>query len=97
RARVTASSSAAAAARAVSIDGSPGVQSGCRPITAYSAESGICFEFSARSTISGPIPAQSPSVIPIRTLSLIRARVRARARLRAREVVDLDDQQLRRF
>src|SRR5207237_486864 len=48
RARVTASSSAAAAARAVSIDGSPGLQSGCRPISAYSSESVICFDFRAR-------------------------------------------------
>src|SRR4029077_6262515 len=71
RASVTASSSAAAAARAVSTVGSPGFQFGCRPITTYFAEFGIRPDFRARSTISGPIPAQSPSVIPMRKLLLV--------------------------
>ena len=71
RASVTASSSAVAAARAVSIVGSPGLQFGCRPITTYSAESGTRPDFSARLTISGPIPAQSPSVIPMRRLFVL--------------------------
>src|SRR6476619_6178784 len=66
RASVTASSSAAAAARAVSAVGSPGLQFGCRPRTTYSVESGTRPDFRASSTISGPIPAQSPSVMPTR-------------------------------
>src|SRR6476646_783999 len=66
RASVTASSSAAAAARAVSDVGSPGLQFGCRPRTKYSVESGTRPDFRASSTISGPIPAQSPSVMPTR-------------------------------
>src|SRR6476469_6232596 len=66
RASVTASSSAAAAARAVSAVGSPGLQLGCRPRTTYSVESGTRPDFRASSTISGPIPAQSPSVMPTR-------------------------------
>jgi hypothetical protein len=32
----------------------------------YSADFGTRLDLSARSTISGPIPAQSPSVMPIR-------------------------------
>src|SRR5262249_305760 len=71
RASVTASSSAAAAARAVSGVGSPGLQFGCRPRTTYSVESGTRPDFRARSTISGPIPAQSPSVIPMRFAVLL--------------------------
>src|SRR4030095_17025446 len=66
RASVTASSSAAAAARAVSGVGAPGLQLGCRPRTTYSVESGTRPDFRASSTISGPIPAQSPSVMPMR-------------------------------
>src|SRR5215471_2017676 len=66
RASVTASSSAAAAARAVSGVGSPGLQFGCRPRIRYSVESGTRPDFRASSTISGPIPAQSPSVTPMR-------------------------------
>src|SRR6516225_1302347 len=66
RASVTASSSAAAAARAVSGVGCPGLQFGWRPMTTYSVESGTRPDFKASSTISGPIPAQSPSVIPMR-------------------------------
>src|SRR6476620_5410190 len=66
RASVTASSSAAAAARAVSGVGTPGLQFGCRPRKTYSVESGTRPDFSASSTISGPIPAQSPSVMPMR-------------------------------
>src|SRR5580765_6173726 len=66
RASVTASSSAAAAARAVSDVGSPGLQFGCRPRTTYSVESGTRPDLRASSTISGPIPAQSPSVMPTR-------------------------------
>jgi hypothetical protein len=64
--RVTASSSAVAAARAVSGVGWPGLQLGCLPSTTYSAESGTRPDLRASSTISGPIPAQSPSVIPMR-------------------------------
>src|SRR5437016_3705900 len=63
---MAASSSAAAAARAVLNVGAPGLQPGCRPMTTYSAESGTRPDFRARSTISGPMPAQSPSVIPMR-------------------------------
>src|SRR2546421_9166023 len=66
RASVTASSSAAAAARAVSDVGTPGLQFGCRPRTTYLVESGTRPDFRASSTISGPIPAQSPSVMPMR-------------------------------
>src|SRR6266446_6985215 len=66
RASVTASSSAAAAARAVSGVGTPGLQFGCRPRSTYSVESGTRPDFRASSTISGPIPAQSPSVMPMR-------------------------------
>src|SRR5207253_11231601 len=66
RASVTASSSAAAAARAVSGVGTPGLQLGCRPRTTYSVDSGTRPDFRASSTISGPIPAQSPSVMPMR-------------------------------
>src|SRR5438093_405829 len=66
RASVTASSSAAAAARAVSRVGCPKEQSGYLPTILYSADFGTRSAFSARSTISGPIPAQSPSVIPTR-------------------------------
>src|ERR1700747_3627920 len=71
RARVTASSRAAAAARAVSGVGWPGLQSGWRPRTTYSAESGTRPDFRASATISGPIPAQSPSVIPMRNLLVL--------------------------
>src|SRR5262245_49100662 len=66
RASVTASSSAAAAARAVSGVATPGLQFGCRPRTMYSVESETRPDFRASSTISGPIPAQSPSVTPMR-------------------------------
>src|SRR5262249_31939502 len=66
RASVTASSSAAAAARAVSAVGSPNVQLGYLPMIWYSAEFASRSDFRASSTISGPIPAQSPSVIPMR-------------------------------
>src|SRR4029077_9532371 len=66
RASVTASSSAAAAARAVSDVDWPGLRLGWRPRTTYSIESGTRRDFKASSTISGPIPAQSPSVIPMR-------------------------------
>src|SRR6516165_2106155 len=66
RASVTASSSAAAAARAVSVVGSPGLQLGWRPMTTYSVESGMRPDRRASSTISGPMPAQSPSVTPMR-------------------------------
>jgi hypothetical protein len=34
----------------------------------YSADRGIRADFSARSTISGPMPAESPSVMPMRGL-----------------------------
>src|SRR4029077_16698142 len=71
RASVTASSSAAAAARAVSGVGSPGLQFGCRPRTTYSVESGTRPDFRASSTISGPIPAQSPSVMPMRGFGVL--------------------------
>src|SRR5205823_15036676 len=71
RASVTASSSAAAAARAVSAVGSPGLQFGCRPRTTYSVELETRPDFRASSTISGPIPAQSPSVIPMRGFVLL--------------------------
>ena len=37
----------------------------------YSADFGTRSEFSARSAISGPIPAQSPRVMPIRDLFLM--------------------------
>src|SRR6266567_7165768 len=66
RASVTASSSAAAAARAVSMVGCPKEQSGYLPTILYSADFGMRPDFSARSTISGPMPARSPSVIPMR-------------------------------
>src|SRR5262249_7569606 len=66
RASVTASSSAVAAARAVSGVGTPGLQFGCRPRTMYSVEPGTRPDFRASSTISGPIPAQSPGVMPMR-------------------------------
>src|SRR5712691_338043 len=66
RASVTASSSAAAAARAVSGVGTPGLQLGCLPRITYSIDSGTRPDFRASSTISGPIPAQSPSVMPMR-------------------------------
>jgi hypothetical protein len=65
RANVTASSSAAAAARAVSTVGCPNEQSGYLPMILYSADFGTRSQFNPRSTISGPIPAQSPSVIPM--------------------------------
>src|SRR6266704_5986798 len=71
RASVTASSSEAAAARAVSAVGCPEVQSGYLPMILYSAEFGSRSDFRARSTISGPIPAQSPSVIPIHGFFLL--------------------------
>src|SRR5262245_42360789 len=66
RASVTASSDLVAAERAVSGVGMPGLQFGCRPRTTYSVESGTRPDFRASSTISGPIPAQSPSVMPMR-------------------------------
>src|SRR5262249_50774494 len=71
RVRVTASSSAAAAARAVSGVGWANEHSGDLPISLYSAEFGSRSDFRARSTISGPIPAQSPNVIPIRGFLLV--------------------------
>src|SRR5256885_4210523 len=37
-----------------------------RPRSTYSVDSGTRPDFKASSTISGPIPAQSPSVMPIR-------------------------------
>src|SRR6266487_1354670 len=40
-------------------------------MTTYSAESGTRPDFKARSTISGPMPAQSPSVIPVRSFFLL--------------------------
>jgi hypothetical protein len=51
--------------------GSLGLQSGCLPMRTYSAEPGRRSDLKARSTISGPIPAQSPSVIPIRGFVLV--------------------------
>src|SRR5207245_10946567 len=71
RARVTASARAAAVARAVLLVGTPGLQPGCRPMRTYSTESGTRPDFRARSTISGPMPAQSPSVIPMRGLFVL--------------------------
>src|SRR5215471_13319762 len=68
---MTASSSAAAAARAVSAVGLPNVQLGYLPMIWYSAELASRSDFSASSTISGPIPAQSPSVIPMRGFFLL--------------------------
>src|ERR671919_968358 len=78
---VTASSSAAAAARAVSGVGSPGLHFGCRPRTTYSVESGTRLDFRASSTISGPIPAQSPSVMPMRGFVVLVCRAVAVRRL----------------
>src|SRR5205809_1570370 len=66
RAKVTTSSSAAAAARLVSTVGSPNEQSGYFPMMTYSAVVGRAFDESAARTTSGPMPAQSPSVIPMR-------------------------------
>src|SRR5262249_3572160 len=40
-------------------------------MTTYSVESGTLPDFRASSTISGPIPAQSPSVIPMRRLLVL--------------------------
>src|SRR6202011_1029312 len=61
-----ASSRAAAAARAVSGVGSPNEQPGYLPTILYSAALDKHPDLSAASTISGPIPAQSPRVMPIR-------------------------------
>src|SRR6266404_2916800 len=65
RASVTASSSAAAAARLVSTVASPNEQSGYFPMMTYSAVVGRAFDLSAARITSGPMPAQSPSVIPM--------------------------------
>src|ERR1700704_3128498 len=63
---VAASSRDAAAARAVAGVDSPNEQSGYLPIILYSAALDKRPDLSAASTISGPIPAQSPRVMPIR-------------------------------
>src|SRR5512133_2363737 len=70
-ASVTASSNAAAAARALSAVGFPGREPGYLPMTLLSTVRAMLLEFRARSTISGPIPAQSPSVIPMRGVLLV--------------------------
>src|SRR5438067_7020379 len=71
RTRVTASSSAAAAARAVSCVGWPNEHLGYLPMILYWADFATRPDFKARSTISGPMPAQSPRVIPIRSFFLL--------------------------
>src|ERR1044072_5608759 len=71
RASVTASSNAAAAARALSAVGFPGRAPGYLPMTVLSTVRAMRLEFRARSTISGPIPAQSPRVIPMRGVLLV--------------------------
>src|SRR5437667_4121521 len=60
-----------AAARAVSVVGWPNEHLGYLPIILYSADFATRLDFKARSTISGPMPAQSPSVTPIRSFSLL--------------------------
>src|SRR4051794_18458391 len=65
-ASVAASSIAATAARAVSGFGGPNEQVGSLPMIWYSAALESLPDLSAASTISGPMPAQSPSVMPIR-------------------------------
>src|SRR5207244_7351165 len=60
-----------AAARAVSVVGWPNEHLAYLPIILYSADFATRLDFKARSTISGPMPAQSPSVTPIRSFSLL--------------------------
>src|SRR5207237_10783659 len=84
-------SRAPAIACLVSMVGLPNEQSRYLPMTLCPAESERSPDFSARSTISGPIPAQSPSVIPRRSflLALMLVIVIESYTNRARVIVDL--------